>query len=235
MVGGDERAVPHAVSATGPREDFQEVLDDVVVRLIQRLPGATGEHVRGALRGARTTESIGAYLALVRGHAAWNAWDEDGLAAAVAEALELDPAYADPHRKLLARAALERHQGDQAVDALQEAARLHAEAGRVHEQAKAMLRIGRTRVEQGAWDDGVAAYEEAAALFEGQGAVRGWVQARMNVAGVLLRRGDFEGRSRPTTRGWRRSATRPKTGPGTPSTWGWPSRRWGATTRRSPA
>ncbi len=182
---------PLDVLAAGPASDFQEVVDDAVVRLIQHLPGPKGEHVRGALRAARTTESEAAFLSLVRARGAYAAGDEAAFEDAVVEALQLDPSFTDPH-DLVALAARSARDGRRALTALREVARIHGEAGRRHDQAVALLKVGRALVEGGEWDEGIAAYEQAAALFERQGEVRGWVQARMNVAGVLLRRGEPE-------------------------------------------
>ncbi len=178
------------VLADGPRRDFQEVIDDAVVRLIQHLPGAKGEHVRKALRAARTTESADAFLKLAEARLVFARDPYDpAFEAAVAEAIALDPAFTDPH-ELIALAARARRDGRRAVAALREVARIHGGAGRRHDEAAAMLKVGRALVESGEWDQGLEAYERAAALFEQQGEVRGWVQARMNVAGVLLRRGE---------------------------------------------
>ncbi|MGE0711523.1 MAG: tetratricopeptide repeat protein [Planctomycetota bacterium] len=186
-----EGATTRSVSARGPEADFQEVIDDAVVRLIQHVPGATGEHVRGRLRGARTTESLDAYLAVVRARQAWDQGDEQRFEDEVAAAIRLDPGFVEPH-EVVAGAAREAGDTDRQVESLLEVARVHGEAGRRHEQAKALLSVGYARVETGEWDEAIAAYEEAAERFDAEGEVRGAVQARMNVANVHLRLGDAQ-------------------------------------------
>lgn len=199
----DGQKLEEELQARGPEADFQEVIDDALVRAIQFVPGATGEHVRGALRSARTTESLDAYLAVVRARAAWAEGDEQGFDDEISAATRLDPGYVDPH-EVVANAARASGDAEQMVAALQEVARVHREAGREHEQATALLSLGYALVENGEWDEGMTAYEEAAELFEAQSEVRGWVQARMNVANVHLRRGDHERAIEEYTRGLER-------------------------------
>jgi len=180
-----------ALKARGPEADFQEVIDDGVVRLIQHVPGATGEHVRKRLRRARATESLDAYLAVVRARLAWDQGEEQTFEDEIATAIRLDPGYVDP---LMVVASVAREAGDpeRQVEALLEVARVHGAAKRRHEQAKALLSVGYARVENGDWDEAIEAYEQAAKLFDAEGEVRGAVQARMNVANVHLRLGDAE-------------------------------------------
>lgn len=187
LSGESERAL----KARGPEADFQEVIDDGVVRLIQHVPGATGEHVRKRLRRARATESLDAYLAVVRARLAWDQGEEQTFEDEIASAIRLDPGYVDP---LMVVASVAREAGDpeRQVEALLEVARVHGEAKRQHEQAKALLSVGYARVENGDWDEAIEAYEEAAKRFDAEGEIRGAVQARMNVANVHLRLGDAE-------------------------------------------
>lgn len=182
---------PGSADARGPERDFQEVVDDAIVRLIRSVPGAKGEHVRGALRAARTTESLDAYLAVVRARAAWDRGDVQAFEDEVAAAIRLDTGYVDPHQ-VVAVAARDLGDISREVESLREVARVHGDAGRGHEEATALLFVGHALVEAGDWDAGVEAYTDAASLFDGLKEVRGSVQARMNIANVLLRRGDHD-------------------------------------------
>ena len=193
----------HSVRATGPEADFQEVIDDALVRLIQKVPGPTGEHVRGALREARTTESLDAFLAVVRARRAWAEDDEQSFEDEIAAAIRLDPRFADPH-EVVASAARESGDLERQLESLHELARVHGVCARPHEQARALLSVGYANVEDGAWEAAITAYESAAKLFERLHEVRGAVQARMNVANVLLRTGRAEAAIREYTEGLER-------------------------------
>jgi tetratricopeptide (TPR) repeat protein len=194
---------PEIVSAVGPDGDFQEVIDDAIVRAIQHISGAKGEHVRGALRSARTTESLDAYLAVVRARSAWAEGDVEGFEDEVSAAIRLDPFYVDPHQ-VVAIAARALGDASREVLALREVADVHGQAKRHHAQATALLFVGHALVEQGDWDEGKDAYEEAAGLFEMDDELRGAVQAQMNIANVLLRQGDHEQAIEEYTVGMRR-------------------------------
>jgi tetratricopeptide (TPR) repeat protein len=185
LPGGGRREI----TAKGPEPDFQEVIDDVTVRLIQHVPGATGEHVRKRLRVARTTESLDAFLAVVRARQAWDAGEEQTFEDEVSAAIRLDASCVDPH-EVIAGAAREAGDTLRQVAALLEVARIHGEEERPHAQAKALLSVGYARVENGEWDEAIRAYREAGEIFDVEGEVRGAVQARMNVANVHLRLGD---------------------------------------------
>lgn len=193
----------HGVKAEGPEGDFQEVIDDAIVRLIQNIPGATGEHVRGALRKARTTESLEAFLAVVRARRAWSEGEEQSFEDEVAAAIRLDPAYSDPH-EVVAAAARESGDLERQLESLAELARVHGASGRRHDQARALLSIGYAHVEDGAWEDAIESYQGAAELFDALAEVRGAVQARMNVANVLLRTGQAESAIEEYTQGLER-------------------------------
>lgn len=197
-----------SVSATGPEGDFQEVIDDAIVRAIQYISGAKGEHVRGALRTARTTESLDAYLAVVRARCAWAGGDVETFEDEVAAAIRLDSAFVDPHQ-VVAIAARDLGDTSREVGALREVAGVHGQAKRTHEQATALLFVGHALVEQGEWDEGKSAYEEAASLFEAEDELRGAVQAQMNIANVLLRRGDHAQAIEEYTAGMERVAEYP--------------------------
>lgn len=179
-----------AVRASGPEASFQDVLDEAARRVLLVVPGGpVDDGARRAMRAARGTESLDAFLALARARAAWAGGQEDAFEAELGAATRLDPGYAEPFEL---QAAVARAQGDvdRVVPALREVAEIHARAGRRHEQAEALLALGHAFVKQGDWSEGVAAYELAAGLFDALGEVRGHVQARTNVANVLLRRGD---------------------------------------------
>lgn len=193
----------HGVKAEGPEGDFQEVIDDAIVRLIQNIPGATGEHVRGALRKARTTESLEAFLAVVRARRAWSEGEEQSFEDEIAAAVRLDPGYSDPH-EVVAAAARESGDLERQLESLAELARVHGASGRRHDQARALLSIGYAHVEDGAWEDAIESYQGAAELFDELAEVRGAVQARMNVANVLLRTGQAESAIEEYTQGLER-------------------------------
>ncbi|MCO5172234.1 MAG: tetratricopeptide repeat protein [Planctomycetes bacterium] len=179
-----------AVAAAGPEATFQDVLDEAARRVLLVVPGGpVDDGARRAMRAARGTGSLDAFLALARARAAWAAGQEDAFEAELGAATRLDPSYAEPY-ELQASVARAQGDGERVIAALGEVAALHARAGRRHEQAEALLALGHAHVKQGDWSEGVAAYEEAAALFDALGLVRGHVQARTNAANVLLRRGD---------------------------------------------
>lgn len=178
------------VDASGAEASFQDVLDAAAARVLLIVPGGpVDDGARRAMRAARGTESLDAFLALARARAAWAAGQEDVFEDEVAAATRLDPGFAEPY-ELLASAARARGDMERVVPALTEVAAIHERAGRTHEQAEALLALGHAYVKQGDWSEGVAAYDRAAALFDSLGEVRGHVQARTNIANVLLRRGD---------------------------------------------
>lgn len=198
-----------AVSVAGPEAAFQDVLDQAASRVVLSVPGGPVDgSAKHAMRAARGTESLDAFLAVARARAAWAADNEESVEAEVAAATRLDPAYVEPY-ELVAAVAREAGDMDRVVSALREVAAIHERAGRTHDRAEALLVVGSALVERGQWTQGVAAYEEAARLFDSLGEVRGHVQARTNVANVLLRRGDHRRAIEEYTAGLERFADYP--------------------------
>jgi tetratricopeptide (TPR) repeat protein len=178
------------VLSAGPEATFQAVLDDAAQRLLLSIPGGPiDDSARAAMRAVHGTTSLDAFLAVVRARAAWADGDQEAFEQEVSAAQRLDPLWAEPH-EVTAVAARSRGDAERAVAALREVPRIHATAGRRHEQAESLLHLGDALVRKGDWDAGTKAYEEGAALFESLHEVRGAVQARTNIANVLLRRGD---------------------------------------------
>jgi tetratricopeptide (TPR) repeat protein len=199
-----------AVQASGPETAFQDTLDAAASRVVLTVPGGPVDDLaRKAMRAARGTASLDAFLALARARAAWAAGDEEAFEGELAAATRLDPGFAEPFQ-LKAAAARAGGDMDAAIEALRAVAAIHEEAGRAHDRAEALLALGHALVERGRWTDGVAAYEQAATLFDALGEVRGHVQARTNVANVLLRRGDHRRAIEEYTAGLARFAEYPE-------------------------
>ncbi|MEZ6184609.1 MAG: tetratricopeptide repeat protein [Planctomycetota bacterium] len=180
------------VDVEGPESAFRDVAFEACERLCLKLPGGpSGLEARRQMDAVHGTRSWEAFLALTRARYAWSTGDVEQFEDEVVTSLRLDPGYAEPYH-VVAQAARALGDTDRAIDSLREVARVHREAGHEQQEASALLYVGHALVESGAWDEGVEAYEQAKALFDALGDRRGVAHASMNVANVLLRRGDHQ-------------------------------------------
>jgi len=177
---------PERVVASGEAAHFQRVLEQAAALCLEKAGVAAK-----VPETARETTSFEAFVLLAQAQSALLQGDVSLAEDEIARCQKLDPRFVEPW-EVAAQAAREMGDRERAIECLRAAVRLHKEAGRLADEATALVALGHGLVDAGLWGEGTKTYEEAAALWEKAGDVRGTVQARSNVANVHLRRGDFK-------------------------------------------